>query len=144
MLLEELPTFLQSSAFHRWLGVEMTHCDSGAVDIRLPFRPEFVDNEESTNIHGGIIATLADIAACFAVISQTLHDAVSVDLHVDYLRMATPGDLTAKGRAFKVGRMLGHADVEIFGSDGRLVAVARGKMVTSLPERQTQNKKADS
>jgi uncharacterized protein (TIGR00369 family) len=140
VLLDDLSTLLKSSALHRWLGVELTHAESGKVEIRLPFRSEFADDEHSVNIHGGIISTLADIAACFAVISQTLQDAVSVDLHVDYLRMAVPGDLVATAHAIKVGRTLGHADVEIYGSDGRLVAIARSKMVTNLPDRPSLKK----
>lgn len=139
---EELAGFLKSSVFHRWLGVDLVRSAPGEVDLLLPYRPEFSDSEDAVNIHGGILATLADIAACFAVISQTGHDAVSIDLHVDYLRLAPPGDLSAKARAIKVGRTLGHADVEIFGHDGRLVAVARAKMMTSLPDRQTPSKPA--
>ena len=143
MLFEDLSALLQSSVFHRWLGVELTRTAPGEVDLRLPFRAEFADSEEAVNIHGGILATLADIAACFAVISQTERDAVSVDLHIDYLRLATPGDLIARARAVKVGRTLGHADVEIFSSDGKLVAIARSKMVTNLPDRTSLNKKAE-
>ncbi len=134
----DLQQLMRASPFHRWLGVELVRIGDDEIEVRLPYREEFAGEEDGTNIHGGIIATLADITACFAVMSQIQRDVPSIDLHVDYLRMApVGGDLVAIGRAVKVGRTLGVADVEISTIEGRLIAVGRAKVVTSAPNRET-------
>jgi uncharacterized protein (TIGR00369 family) len=124
--------------FHRWLGVGLARAKDGEVEVRLPYREEFLGDEAGTNIHGGIISALADIAGCFAVISATGRDVPTVDLRVDYLRMARPGDtLIAVARTVKAGRTIGLADVEVRTEDGRVVAVARGTFSTAGPQRTT-------
>ncbi len=132
----DLKQLMVASPFHRWLGVQLTKADAESVEVLLPFRPEFQGDDESTHIHGGIIATLADIAACFAVMSAIDRDVPSLDLDIDYLRMVpAPSDLIATARPVKVGRTIGVADVQIHTQDGRLVAIARAKVVTNAPER---------
>jgi len=134
----DLKQLMRASPFHQWLGVELTRIDADEIEVRLPYRAEFAGEEDGTNIHGGIIATLADITACFAVMSQIDRDVPSIDLHVDYLRMAPIGsDLIAIGRAVKTGRMLGVADVQISTDAGRVIAIGRAKVVTSAPNRET-------
>ncbi|MCC6801611.1 MAG: PaaI family thioesterase [Anaerolineae bacterium] len=134
----DLKQLMCESPFHRWLGVELVRVDADEIEVRLPYRAEFAGEEGGTNIHGGIIATLADITACFAIMSQIDRDVPSIDLHVDYLRMAPVGhDLVATGRAVKVGRTLGIADVQISTDEGRVIAIGRAKVVTSAPNRET-------
>jgi uncharacterized protein (TIGR00369 family) len=122
---------LQQSPYHRWLGVELIKAGQGEVHIRLPYRPEFQGGDDAPNIHGGIIATLADIAACFAVISSAGHDVPTLDLRLDYLRMAPVGqELVAVARTIKPGRTISVADVEVRSGD-RVVAVGRGTFLSA-------------
>ncbi len=137
----DLITLMRASPYHQWLGVELTRQEPDEIEIRLPYRAEFSGSDEGTNIHGGIIATLADITACFAIVNKTGSDAPNIDLHLDYLRMAPDkSDLIAVGRAAKVGRTIGVADVEIRTPDGRLIAIARSKVTTNTPGRDTLTK----
>lgn len=123
--------------YHRWLGVELVRAAEGRVEVRLPYREEFLGDEAGSNVHGGIIAALADIAGCFAVIAAVGHDVPTLDIRVDYLRMVRPGEeLVATARTVKAGRTVGLADVEVRAGD-RLVAVARGTFVTGAPPRQS-------
>jgi uncharacterized protein (TIGR00369 family) len=134
----DLRQLMRMPAYHRWLGVELVRVGHDEVEVRLPYREEFLGDETGTNIHGGIIATLADIAACFAVISTVGRDVPTLDIRVDYLRMAPPGQaLIAVARTIKAGRTIGLADVEIRTDGGRVVAVARATFVTSTPGRET-------
>lgn len=137
----DLKTMMRASPFHQWLGVELVRADADGVEVRLPFREEFRGDDAGTNIHGGIISTLADITACFAMMNVTDHDAPNIDLSIEYLRMAPGGaNLTAVGRVVKAGRTLGVADVEVRTEDGRLVAVGRSKLANSAPSRDTLTK----
>jgi len=132
----DLRHLMRLPAFHRWLGVELVRADEGEIEVRLPYREEFLGDEAGTNIHGGIIAALADIAGCFAVISAAGHDVPTIDIRLDYLRMAPAGEaLVATARAVKTGRIIGLADVEVRLASGRLVAVARGAFATGAPAR---------
>ena len=129
---------MRQAPYHRWLGVELIRADPGDVEVRLPFREEFLASDDRANVHGGIISTLADLTTCFAMMSSTGKDAPNMNLQVDYLRMVGPDtDLIARGRAVKTGRTVGVADVEIRSTDGRLVAVGRSTLVNSAPDRST-------
>lgn len=137
----DLKDMMKASPFHRWLGVELIQVESGKVLIRLPFREEFLGSDDRTNIHGGIISTLADITACFAMMSSTGSDAPNLSLQVDYLRMAGPEtDLIATGVTVKTGRTVGVTDVQVHTAEGRLIAVARSTLINSAPSRDQLTK----
>ncbi len=137
----DLQKRMHDSPYHRWLGVQLLRDDVGEVEVRLPFREEFLASDDRSNIHGGIISTLADLTTCFAMMSTTGKDAPNMNLQVDYLRMAGPDtDLIARGTTVKSGRTVGVADVEIRTPNGRLIAVGRSTLVNSSPPRQTLTK----
>lgn len=133
----DLELRLKESPYHRWLGVELVSAVDGEVEMRLPFREEFLASDDRSNVHGGIIATLADLTTCFAMMSSTGCDAPNINIQVDYLRMVGPDtDLIARGRSVKAGRTLGVAEVEIRTQTGRLVAVGRSTLANNAPPRQ--------
>ena len=55
-----------------------------------------------------------------------LRDVPTIDLRIDYLRPATPGSLTATGRAVRVGRSVAVADIEVVNEAGTAIAIGRG------------------
>ena len=137
----DLKEMMKASPFHRWLDVELIQVEPGKVQIRLPFREEFLGSDDRTNIHGGIISALADITACFAMMSSTGGDAPNLNLQVDYLRMAGPEtDLIGTGVTVKAGRTVGVADVQVHTPEGRLIAVARSTLINSAPSRDQLTK----
>jgi uncharacterized protein (TIGR00369 family) len=122
--LAALPRF-DHSPFMRFLRLEVVRADRGVVEIRLPFREEFIRSDGSDWLHGGVVSALADITGDYAVITETGAGVPTIDMRVDYLRPARRGDLTAVGRTLRVGRTVSVADVEIRDSAGALVAVGR-------------------
>jgi len=125
--LARLKLSIQTPPFHAWLGVELVAGDAeaGTATVVLPFRTDFKRAPDSPQIHGGVIAALADIAGDYAL-AVTLGGGVpTIDLRVDYLRPAE-GTLTAHARTLKRGRTIGVVDIEIKDAAGRLVAVGRG------------------
>ena len=113
------------SPFMRFLGLQLVRAHDGTVEIRLPFREEFLRSDGSDWLHGGVVSALADIAGDYAVITKTAAGVPTIDLRVDYLRPARRGDLVATGRTLRVGRTVSVADVEIRDSQGTVVAVGR-------------------
>jgi len=131
-----LAELMQASPYHRWLGVRLTKAEDGMVEVYLPYRAEFNGDDETPYIHGGIIAALIDLAACFAVSSVTQKDAPTLDLRIDYLRMAGENtDLIATAHTVKVGRTTGLADVEVKTPEGRLIAVGRTSVIIQVVSR---------
>src|SRR4029434_374358 len=94
----------------------------GVIEVRLPFRDEFLRHDGTDWHHGGVVSALADIAGDYAVVTETGQGVPTIDLRVDYLRPARRGDLLAVGRTLRVGRTVSVARVQI--RDARRNAVA--------------------
>lgn len=117
---------LKTSPYQRFLGLILVRAEDGVVEIRLPFREEFLRSDDSDWLHGGVVSALVDIAGDYAIVTKTGVGVPTIDLRIDYLRPARRGDLVATARINKVGRTIGFADVEVRDTGGELVAVGRG------------------
>lgn len=124
------------SPFMRFLGLEIIAAEKGKVEIRLPYREEFLRTDGSDWLHGGVVSALADIAGDYAVITETAPGVPTIDMRVDYLRPARRGDLTALAKTVRVGRTVSVADVEIRDSSGTLVAVGRACYASPRPAKE--------
>jgi uncharacterized protein (TIGR00369 family) len=125
------------SPFMRFLGLEVVRAEAGSIEVRLPFREEFLRGDGSDWLHGGVVSALADIVGDYAVVTETGVGVPTIDLRVDYLRPARRGDLTAVGRTLRVGRTVSVADVEIRDASGAIVAVGRGVYASPRPAAAT-------
>jgi uncharacterized protein (TIGR00369 family) len=130
------------SPFMRFLGLEMVRAEKGVVEIRLPFREEFIRSDGSDWLHGGVVSALADIAGDYAVMTETAPGVPTIDMRVDYLRPARRGDLTAVGKTVRVGRTVSVADIEIRDSAGTLVAVGRACYASPRPAAESTSMEA--
>lgn len=131
---ELVESLLTGPAYHRWLGLELLEARPGGAVIGMACRPDFGGNSDGTYVHGGLLATLADIAGDFALVTELGYGLPTIDLRVDYLRPAKPDDyLRATGTVVRRGRTLGVADVAVTNGDGRQLAVARGLYSTAAP-----------
>ena len=86
--------------FNQFLGMTLEHIEEGMVELRLPFRPEFIGNPELPALHGGVVSTLLDTTGGACVWSRvSVTDRVStVDLRVDYLRPGRAEDIVDPGQ----------------------------------------------
>ena len=104
---------------------------AGKARFRLPFAPEYRRSDKAPGHHGGVIATLIDVAGDFAVAIKCDTGGVpTINLAVDYLRMAGDVDLVAKARVRRAGRTIAVADIDVETDDGRLIAVGRATYST--------------
>ena len=113
------------SPYMRFLGLVLEKAAAGHVEIRLPFRDEFLRQDGSDWLHGGVVSALIDIAGDYAVATAVSAGVPTIDMRVDYLRPARRGDLAAVARTVRVGRTVSVADVEVRDGQGTLVAVGR-------------------
>lgn len=79
-------------------------------------------------VHGGVIASIIDTAASWAVfygIEEQDVGFTSVDLKLNYLAPAVPSvaeRLLASGRQIKLGRTLGYAEAQVTDAAGKVLA----------------------
>jgi uncharacterized protein (TIGR00369 family) len=129
--LDRLNEFLLQSPLHVWLGCRIVARDAGVgtVDVFLPDREELHRLPGDTVAHGGVLAALADIAAHAALQAKTGYGIPTIDMRMDYLRLARL-PLTARARVVRNGQNIGFADIEIFDRDGTLSALGRAVFFT--------------
>jgi uncharacterized protein (TIGR00369 family) len=120
---------LASSEVHSRIGLEFTEWRPDTV--ALSFRPAaWTRDPASGAVHGGILATALDTAACFAAIAATGVDCSTLDLRCDYLRPAIDERFLARGTPLRTGKRLAWADATITTLDGRVVAAGRGTFIS--------------
>ena len=121
----EWQAYLERAPFHRWLGLRFTAVADGQVELLCPFREELVSDPDVPYLHGGLIATLLDIAGDYAIATRLGRGVPTVDMRVDFLRAAGREDLTVRGIVQKFGRSLSVADAECRNSAGQTIALGR-------------------
>ncbi|KAA9002715.1 PaaI family thioesterase [Affinibrenneria salicis] len=126
---QDIEQKLLKGPYHQWLGLKVGQAGEGEITLQVPFRDEFVVNPAGGYIHGGILATLIDLAADWALVAWTGRGVPTLNLHVDYHRPAR-GDLTVKAKVIKRGKLASSAEAWIYDAEGRLVASGRGLYAT--------------
>jgi uncharacterized protein (TIGR00369 family) len=106
------------------LGIEFEDASRGTATLSMSARPDL--ERFGSIMHGGALASLADSASAFAVLSTLdgSEQTVTVDLTLHYLRPATGGKLTAHARVLRAGRRVATVSVEILNESGALVVTA--------------------
>mgnify|MGYP001393840535 CR=1 FL=1 len=122
----ELQERITLAPFHQWLGLRVTEVSEDGIRISVPWRDEFVVNPKAGYAHGGILASLIDTAADYALAAKIGGPVPTVDLRVDYHRAALPGELSVEARVIKLGRTFSTAEAFVYDSEGRLLASGRG------------------
>jgi uncharacterized protein (TIGR00369 family) len=78
------------------------------------------------SFHGGLLMTVADSIACFAIMTKTGHDRpmTTTDMNIRFLAPCLT-DVTGVAKVIKFGRTLCPVAVELFDARGTQVAVAQ-------------------
>ena len=121
----ELQARLLRPPFNAWLELRLLSWGDEGVVIGLDARPELLGHTGVGSLHGGVLATLVDVAASFAVIVRTGESLLTVDMRVDYHRPATATGYRAEARVVRLGRTLATADTQVLAVDRSLVASGR-------------------
>ena len=107
--------------------------DKGIVVIGLEFRDELRRLPHDNSYHGGVIATLIDLAGHAAVAVKIGRTAPTIDLRIDYLRPTDNSSLTATAKLITLGRSVARADIEVVDDQGHLIAIGRGSYSSKQP-----------
>jgi uncharacterized protein (TIGR00369 family) len=100
--------------------------EADGVRLRLPWDP--TNTTLGDMVHGGAIATLADLtvmaAAWCGAQAPESRRGVTVSMALDYLAPARSTDLIGEGRVLRRGRSLVNCEADVRREDGELVAKA--------------------
>jgi uncharacterized protein (TIGR00369 family) len=96
----------------------------GQATLSAPYDPKYDGIFES--LHGGLLMTLADTAACAAILSLTGASSriVTTDMTIRFLAPCR-SDATAVARVLKLGRSLCPVSVDLLDANGVAIAVAQ-------------------
>ncbi len=111
-------------------GMEISYNADGEAVVGLPYNPAL---DSPVGIHGGVMATMLDVAGWFTVATRFDHWIATVDLHVQLVRHVEKTGLRASGKIIRVGSRLSTATMELRADDGELAAIGSATFsVTSV------------
>lgn len=117
---------LAASPIARHLGITVEAADIDHVVLALPYDPSLVT--VGNTVHGGVIATLIDIAGASAsgsgITDEGTTGGATTVLNINYITAANGVDLTATADVIHRTRRQTITDVAVRGTEGELVATA--------------------
>ncbi|MGH8699678.1 MAG: PaaI family thioesterase [Burkholderiales bacterium] len=131
--LERFRGIVASAEFHKFLALELVEgdADKGYVLLKLAYHPKYSIFPEPGTYHGGILASLIDVAGALACGLKAGRPAPTVNLRIDFLQPPAKVDLYASGDLRRFGRNLAVADVEIRDAEGNVYCIGRGTFSTA-------------
>ena len=121
----DLP-YHDDSPFLRFVGLEIGLSEGGMGRVSLSIQPHHL--QAAGQVHGGLIAVLAD-TAMFRAVRSLLgpgQRTTTVELKVNFLENTNAGDITATARVVSNNNRLMVGDIEVESEDGRLIAQGMG------------------
>ena len=103
--------------FMKHIGCSLTHIRAGEVVAEIALAAEHRQQVGIT--HGGVIATIADVAAGFAgfTLVDRNQQMVTVELKTSYFYPLVGSLVRAKGRVIKHGNTLSFCEADVFSVD---------------------------
>jgi len=124
MTFQKLKQFLEEIPFNSLVGLRLVRLHKDGVSVECAVRPELLNG--SGVLHGGVAATLADVAVGMALARHLgrVRAATTVEMKINYLRPVAHGKIVARCHLVKVGKRLGCGRVEVRDGEKRAVAAA--------------------
>ena len=110
--------------FTGYCGIVFDEVLDESCRVSCELRPELLN--PSGVAHGGLTATLTDVAAGLMALQadEWVHNIVTQSCHIHYLRPGTGDRMWAESRTVRKGRRVCVVQVDCFSDDGRLCATA--------------------
>ncbi len=101
--LERIQAVAEAIPFFRWMGIRITELRRGQCQVELDVRPEML--QIAGSVHGGILASLIDVASAIAVMAAIGRpaDIRTLELKVNYLRPVRSGTICAFSQVIHLG-----------------------------------------
>ena len=128
-------------AFNRLLGLKIDSFDPERPRLRIDMRPEFLGNPTRAILHGGVIASILDVAAGLSILMRLLKENPpepgslgfpnigTVDIRVDYLRPGRGKHFVASGHVVRLGKRIAVTHMELVNDSGEQIATGSAAYV---------------
>jgi acyl-CoA thioesterase len=119
--LEKLIVRGEESPLYKLFGIKIEEVKDGFA--RLSMKTETKHTQLYGTVHGGVLATLADSAAAWAIFGKenTEGKPVTIEMKINYLKPVCSGKIVAEARNVYEGSKIFVSDVEVK-NEGELVA----------------------
>ena len=118
---------IEQSNYHQLFRPEVLAVNND--DLELVLRVSMCDAFErqpgTGQWHGGVLASIVDISACYALMLVAEGPMLTLNFSTDFLRLAVSEQLTATAKVRRAGRTIGFIDVEIHDDANHLVVTGR-------------------
>ncbi len=125
--IEDIQERITRSKFHQMYDPRVLEVDNDAmmIKLRVSMRPEFERQPGTGQWHGGIIASLVDIAGVYALLLVARGPILTLNFSTDFLRLGVSEQLYATATVLRAGRTVGFVDVSIVDDNGAVIATGR-------------------
>ena len=122
--------FIEAIPHAKALGMTLTSIDNGTAEISMPYSENIIGDPKTGVIHGGAVSAVMDTCCGAAVMSHSDAPAgtATIDLRIDYMRAATPGQtIVTRATCYHITRNVAFVRATATDDDGdRPVATATG------------------
>ena len=116
------------------LEMQIVSLADGYCETKVQRKPSY--DGVAKSFHGGLLMTIADSAACFAIFTKTgpFIKLTTTDMNIRFLAPCLT-DVTVKATVIKLGRTMCPVSVDLYDATGKQVAVAQVNyyLIDSLP-----------
>lgn len=120
---------ISRAKFHQMFCPEVLEVDTEAMKLclRVSMSDTFERQPGTGQWHGGILASLVDIAGCYALLLVADGPVLTLNFSTDFLRLAVSDQLIATATVRRAGRTIGFVDVDIADDTGAVVVTGRAR-----------------
>jgi uncharacterized protein (TIGR00369 family) len=126
---EAISNIVNRSPYFSLLSMKIKDLEWGTSVLEVQLEDKHL--QPFGNIHGGVIASVMDAAAFWAVFPQVKDGMglTTVEIKVNFLAPIQKGKLVAKGRCIKIGKTLALGDATIYDAKGNLLGHGTATMM---------------
>lgn len=135
---ETILAHLERQEFMKHIGCVLTVIEPGYVEAEIDL--QVFHRQQIGFVHGGVTATIADVAAGFAgftLVAPEEHT-VTAEIKVSYFSPGLGNKLRAIGRVVRAGKAMHFCEAEVWAVDGeaeKLIAKATTTMAVITPRK---------
>lgn len=131
--MERIRKSFERQGFLRTLGASLESVESGTVTITCGFDERLT--QQHGLLHGGVLASLADVACGYAALSMMPADreVLSVEFKIHFLKPAKTDRLIAVGKVVQAGRTLTVCEGSVFDATRTIVLARMTATMIAVP-----------
>ena len=136
--MERIRRSFDRQGFMRTVGAALESVEPGTVTITCAFENGLT--QQHGLLHGGLLATLLDVACGYAALSVMPADreVLTVEFKINFLKPAKADTLAATGQVLRAGKTIIASESEVYamGADGPVLVAKCMSTLAVIPQRE--------